>query len=210
MLHAIVGDDDAARVDFSNALAIDPSLAVPDELPPEKQALYETVRRDTRRAELHVEPIEVDPEGETQLRVVAPSLAARTRLEVSPPDGEPWSIETTTSSATLDAAAWRGAARLVVRATSFDVHGNVVARTSISLVARPVDRGVEVGGESDRNGLPQETPSERSVAKSPWLWLGIGAVVIGGAVAAVLLTSRDTRYVAEPSVVRSGLVLSWP
>jgi hypothetical protein len=208
VLHAIVGDDTAARVDFGNALAIDPSLPVPDELPPEKQALYEAVRRDTRRAELHVEPLEVDPEGETLLRVVAPPIASRTRLEVTPPDGDPWSVETTTTSARVDAAAWRGAPRLVVRAIAFDAYGNVVARTSVSLVAPR--RAPESTEGPEAYALPYETPSERSVAKSPWLWLGIGAVVIGGAVAAVLLTRRDTRYVAEPSVVRSGLVLTWP
>lgn len=207
VLHAIVGDEAAARTDFGNALAIDPSLPVPDELPPEKQALYEAVRRDTPRAELHVEPLEVDPEGATILRVVAPRLATRTRLEVTPPEGDPWSVETTTTSAQIDAAAWRGAPRLVVRATAFDAYGNVVARTSVSFVA---PRGSDLTEDPEQYALPHETPSERSVAKSPWLWLGIGAVVVGGAVAAVLLTTRDTRYVAEPSVVRSGLVLTWP
>jgi hypothetical protein len=208
VLHAIVGDEAAARTDFASALAIDPSLPMPDELPPEKQALFASVRRDTQRAELHVEPLEVDPEGETILRVVAPPLATRTRLEVTPPDGEPWSVETSSTSARVDAAAWRGAPRLVVRAIAFDAYGNVVARTSVSLVA-PRRSSEPVEGP-ERYALPYESPPERSVAKSPWLWLGIGAVVIGGAVAAVLLTTRDTRYVAEPSVVRPGLVLTWP
>lgn len=208
ILHAIVGQLDVARADFALALAVDPSLPTPDELPPERQALFEEVRASSVRAELHLEPLEVDPEGETLLRVVAPRFAARTRLEITPPDAEPWSVETSTREATIEAAAWRGATRVTVRAVAFDAHGNVVAHTSTSLVAPRASTPEE---DPSQYALPTAEPNrERSAAASPWLWLGVGAVVVGGVVAAVLLSSRDPRFEAEPSVVRSGLVLTWP
>ncbi|MCB9611516.1 MAG: tetratricopeptide repeat protein [Sandaracinus sp.] len=215
VLHAIVGEVDAARADFGRALAIDPSLAVPDELPPEKQALFEEVRRTTRRAELHVEPVAIDANADSTLRVRAPAgLVSRTVLECTPPGGEPWTVEVDGDEALVPSPAWRGARRLGIRAVAFDAHGNVVARTTSTLVAATV--GVtepdDPSHAPSHYALPTEPPRERSVAKSPWLWLGVGAVVIGGVVAAVLVATRDTRYFVEPEVTRadSGLVLTWP
>jgi hypothetical protein len=38
---------------------------------------------------------------------------------------------------------------------------------------------------------------ERAVWKSPWLWTGVGAAVIGGAVAGVLLSTRGQKHAPE-------------
>lgn len=52
-----------------------------------------------------------------------------------------------------------------------------------------------------------ETPRERSVARSPWLWIAIGVVVVAGATTAIVLATRDdaSPYQGNAGVIRFEL-----
>ncbi|MBX3246683.1 MAG: hypothetical protein KF901_05815 [Myxococcales bacterium] len=63
--------------------------------------------------------------------------------------------------------------------------------------------------EAPAGEFPIEAPRERrSVVRSPWLWIGIGAVVVAGAVVGVVLATRDRAeqpYQGNAGVIRFEL-----
>jgi hypothetical protein len=62
---------------------------------------------------------------------------------------------------------------------------------------------------SEEPSIPttSDEPEERGIVRSPWLWIAIGAVVIAGAVTAVVLTTRsdDSPYQGNAGVIRFEL-----
>jgi len=52
-----------------------------------------------------------------------------------------------------------------------------------------------------------EAPRERSIARSPWLWVAIGVVVVAGATTAIVLATRDdaSPYQGNAGVIRFEL-----
>ena len=195
-LLAAVGEDAAARGHFDVALAIEPSLAPPAELGPERRALFDDVRA-RRRAPLRIDAAAMDPPRPEDTRLAveiegAPTGAiAHLRIRVTPPGGAPWVEERPASSGAVTvavpAAAWRASDRVIAEIDALDAHGSVLASTSLPLVAEAV-------------GAPVAATSGGDVTAEPWFWpLVIGAAVVVVAVAIAVpvgvATQPRDRYV---------------
>ncbi|MEY4509376.1 MAG: hypothetical protein RLZZ450_1498 [Pseudomonadota bacterium] len=96
----------------------------------------------------------------------------------------------------------------------FRATGRATERRTIKVVGREVQSlrvslaKLEAGGGL-ANGERQ--PGATPVYKKWWLWTSMGAVVVGGAVAGILLARRETRY--EPRTTEntpSGVTALYP
>lgn len=188
VLAAIVGDSAAAEAAFARALTLEPTLPVPRELPPEAQATYRSIRDASARLALSVElredVLHIDPGS------VPAGWVARYVVRVGPSGAAPWEVSTTEGRAELPAAAWRGADAIEVSLSAFDGQGNLLgrAREHLRRAATPREPAVPLAPLG-------EDVDDESIARSPWLWLSVGVVVVGAILTAVLLTTRrDTAY----------------
>ncbi len=181
--HAYAEADDA----FACALALDPTLRVPDEIGREGEERYRALQRVARRIDVSLRPVAPSAKQSTRVNVElrhAPSDFARTFRASAAPDGSvPWQTETSVEEGAIEipAAAWRGGQRLEVEVDVLDAHGNVLTSGTTTLHAQAAEEAMPL-------------TEERSVARSPWLWTGVAAVVIAGVATAILLSTRETRY----------------
>jgi hypothetical protein len=95
----------------------------------------------------------------------------------------------------------------------FRATGRATERRTVKVVGREVQSvrislaKLESGALANGERQPGATP----VYKKWWLWTSIGAVVVGGAVAGILLATRETRY--EPRTTAntpSGVKVLYP
>ncbi|MCA9612460.1 MAG: hypothetical protein R3B99_17370 [Polyangiales bacterium] len=77
-----------------------------------------------------------------------------------------------------------------------------------ALQVRPAEVArAEVEAETTPVEVPPSRDEERSIARSPWLWIAVGVVVVAGATTAVVLATRDdaSPYQGNAGVVRFEL-----
>lgn len=204
ILSTITGALPEASAAFERALALDPNVPIPEELNPGQRTTFLALQRDAQRIEMLLHPGDVSATRSTQVRVElqhAPSDFAETlRISAAPQGAPPWRTETAAADGIeIPTAAWRGSRELMVEVEALDSFGNVITSATTTLRAQdpapqplgPVAEEVEEVEEVE----PLTQPSEsRSVARSPWLWTGVAAVVLGGVLTAVLMSQREERY----------------
>ena len=194
ILRAASGDEAGARAELASALAIDPELTTPEELPPDQAAWVDDARR-TPRIELRCEL------GESGVRVAAEGgpegLLARVRVA-----GAAWSttLEAGGGEVPVPSSEWQdGVLRLRVEA--LDAAGGVLGRRMVEL--RREAAAVEADAGATTVALPPVEPAvlalpparEDDVASSPWLWIGVGAgVVLIGAAIAIGFAVADAQH----------------
>lgn len=191
LLRSILDQTEAATRAFARSLAIDPEQSAPEELPPEKLVAFQQARAANEGA-MRLSLASDDSRVSVALTRAPEGWVDSLVLRASPPGADPWesTFDGASTSLEVDAAAWRGAEVIDVEVVARDSFGNTLARGETRLTRRP----------ATSNALPLEEEEESSsIASSPWLWVGIGAVVVGGVLAAILLT-RDTEYqLGEPT-----------
>lgn len=187
VLSALGGELDRTERHFAAALALDPTRDAPEELSPELRARFEALReaRGGRRLSLSLER----EDGAIVITVRdAPEGLART-LEAA---GGTW----------RERVEWTGAPlrlepppeALPIEAVLFDAHGNRLARAG----ARTAPAALV---EASAPLAPGEATGGRNLLESPWLWVAVGAILIGIGVAIAVSASGD-RYLLQPPVVR--------
>lgn len=188
LLRAAMGDEDTARRDFAIALAIDPTLAPPPELGPSLRPLFDSARSAVGEgARLRLDAPEEAPEGEPltvgiETQEAPAGLVAAHRLRVVPGEGEPLVLRREGSSRAelrVPAAALR-APGVQLEAEALTLHGAVIAQTSRALrvsIAPPSAAALAL----PEPGEDRDT-SSGNVLEEPWLWIVVGAVVIGAGV----------------------------
>lgn len=188
ILAALEGDAASTDRSFEIALALDPIRDAPDELSPELRARFDALRaaRGGRRVTLVIERVD----GGIMLGVRdAPEGLART-------------IEVRGGGGFEARVAWEGAPirvdppveALPIEAALFDAHGNRIARAGARL------DGAVAAVATAASARGQEGPG-RNLLESPWLWIVVGAIVIGIGVTVGVSASGD-RYVLDPPVIR--------
>lgn len=187
VLSALGGELRRTEGHFAAALALDPTGDAPAELSPELRARFEALReaRGGRRLSLSIAREEAAivitvrdaPEGLART-IEAAGGAWRERVEWT---GEPIRLEPPPEA-------------LPIEAVLLDAHGNRLARagartTSAALV------------EASEPAAPEGVTGGRNLLESPWLWVAVGAILIGIGVAIAVSASGD-RYLLQPPVVR--------
>lgn len=207
VLRGAVGDLTATEQCFAFALAIEPDLEPPPELGGDLRERFTEIR-DVRGGQSVTLNLQT-PAGLTTGTEAAIRLSAEhapegliQALRLSLPDGG-WSrtVEGTAPvEVSIPTEAWppEGATRLVAEA--LDEHGGVVARTSIEVPAAAIDQATEETGDDTSPEVERER--RRPWYRSPWLWIGVGALVVGGAVTGVVLGTAEDRYVIGAPQVR--------
>ncbi|MEZ4336352.1 MAG: hypothetical protein R3B82_06970 [Sandaracinaceae bacterium] len=174
ILHAILGEDDAAQRAFERSLAIEPDQTVPEEISPPQQDYFRTAQRVRRGRPLE---LVIDRPDERSLRgraTDAPdALVARVRVHVA---GLGWE-HTSEDGAPIAIPEERAHDHLRVELTALDADGNVLASRSHELA--PI-------------ALPEAPPASDD---GVWIGLGVGlgaAVLVAAAItAAILLAPQD-------------------
>jgi len=178
VLAAMTGDDVRARDEFVLAHALDPSLAAPAELPPDRRVAFEGVSP----APLEVQATRRVEGDRVHVRVVfdnAPrALVARYRTER---DGD----ERMRGDSFEVARAGFAGEDLVLEVEGLDSFGNVVVRREVV---------VPVPNEWRALATPPEVAADPPSRRGLKIGLGVTAVLlVGGAVAtAIALSRRDS------------------
>ncbi len=190
VLAALEGEDEATDRHFAIALALDPVRDAPEELTPELRARFDALReaRDGHRLTL---AIEMEDEGMHLVVRDAPPDLVQTIVVRGGHGWErrfPWSGEPITIDPPPEA--------MPVEAFALDAHGNRLARAG----AR-IEVPVVLGEPAPLTQPPANGDGGRNLIESPWLWIVVGTIVIGAAVAVGVSASGD-RYTLDPPVVR--------
>ena len=135
------GDDQRALAEFAVSLALHAEQETPTELGPEQAALFDGIRAGRAPLRLQLQAGEVAPGGRFELSHATPTapegLVARYEIQASAPGSDPWRVESTGASSTIEGAAWRGAELLTIHARAVDPHGNVVTEASLDVRKPP-------------------------------------------------------------------------
>ncbi len=212
ILHASLGDATRARRDFELALALRPDSAPPSELGPGQRAAFDDARAAREGHTMRIEG-RARGHGAVEARVVdAPDgLVAGIVVHAALPSENEWTGRIAGTSGTT--ALPRGARDVVVQAV--DEHGGIVAQASVTASPVAPDAGdtarraaaAEGSRASDRS---HETLGSREDVRdrdtdgggffsTAWPWIGLGAVVVGAAIAVLLVaTARDEYTVSAP------------
>lgn len=185
ILAALEGELDESDRRFAMALALDPIREPPEELSPELRERFEALRetQDGRRLTLVIRRTRRGDALRIEARHAPEGMAAAIRIRGHegyavelPYEGEPIVVEPP-------------AGALPIEVTLFDSHGNRLARAGARLpVAVATDE-------------PSEQLPTRTLLETPWLWVVVGAIVIGIGVTVGVSASGD-RYFFEPPVIR--------
>lgn len=201
ILSTITGALPEASAAFARALALDPNVPIPEELNPGQRTTFLALQRDAQQIEMVLHPSDVSETRSTQIRVElqhAPNgFAATLRVSAAPHGAPPWRTEAAaTDGIEIPTAAWRGSRELMVEVEALDSFGNVITSATTTLrTQEPAPQPLGPLTEEVEEVDPITQPSEsRSVARSPWLWTGVAAVVLGGVLTAVLMSQRGERY----------------
>lgn len=213
ILRASLGDADGARNAFEVAIALRPDLEAPTELGPGQRAPFDDARaaRDGRR--LRVETRARGP-ATIEARVMdAPAgLIGGIAVLATLRDGTTWTFQIAgeRGAATIP----NGARDIAVRAV--DAHGGVVVRAeSVALQAVPTAaeaaRRVAAAERAGARGHDRTTTGSHEGDRddggggffsTPWPWIGLGAILIGAAVAAIVVVTAQDEYVVGAPVIR--------
>lgn len=185
ILAALAGALDETERSFTIALALDPIRETPEELSPELRARFEALCESREGRRVTVAISRVDGAIAFEVRD-APEGLART-IEVR--GGEGFVARVPYEGAPVHLEPPPGA--LPIEATLLDQHGNRIARAGARLDAVAV---------TATRPAPEEPPT-RNLLESPWLWIVVGAIVIGIGVTVGVSASGD-RYLLQPPVIR--------
>lgn len=195
VLSTITGAEAEARRAFERALALDPSLRIPDELPPQGQTVYRELQREAQRMEIRLRTPEAHSDRSTSvefsLHHAPDDFAWEVRVESAPEGSAPWSSTTSASRGAIDvpAAAWRGSPSIALRVVVLDRHGNELTRAQTTLRADSVVADGPLPLDED-----EDEDEGGGVASSPWFWTGITAVVLGAVLTGLLVSRGGDSY----------------
>ena len=156
-----------------------------------------------------VKPLTGELRDETlELLARAKAFVARYEIEIKP---EPPSLQIVVDGIPVEFAPGQGltlsvgehvlqvqAPRYQEEKRALSVKGGEAVRIVIELKETPAAPRLATSAQPQRD--------ERSVWSSPWLWTGVGAVVVGGVLTAVLLSSGGTKTSAPISGDIGGVV----
>lgn len=193
VLAILAAEDDRAARHFALALALEPDAAAPPELDASGLEAFEAIRRSGRGARLRAvietsdatEPVRIDVRG-------APLHAVRT-VELVGRGGFVHRVSWTGEPVALSVP--RQAHPLGVRALDGD--GNVLATAGVVRL----EAADSVRANPAPTAPPAEVESSPDLIESPWLWIVVGVVVAGVAVA-VGVSASGERFVLDAPVVR--------
>lgn len=187
-LAIIEGRREDAQAHFEIALAIDPQLTTPDDLPPDDAAEFQRVR-ESRRGE----PIEIQvtPDGPV---VGGETLNLRYEVQNSPAG----LVTAVRARPGIDGTAIRSAGTQ----NSLTIPGHFWSSGSLGVAVEAVTdtgavaRRVQLTFEADEPG------DDSAITASPWFWVAIGsgvAVVAAAVVIGVVVASGGTNEFGAPS-----------
>ncbi|MBI2896534.1 MAG: hypothetical protein HYY06_23450 [Deltaproteobacteria bacterium] len=209
LAHLGLGADGRAREAFMLLLTLDPGYALTDQRPsPRIVEVFQSVRQSLGSAE---------PRTGLVVAVAAPPLDGSPAAATARPEGE-HAIVRVVFHAVVDGRpadveagregpGWRAeipvadratALRLEVVARGFAPSGRLAAVSPVARVSARSDFGDEETDHAESGGSDgpiTETPhgdDEGGVAGRWWFWTAVGAVVIGGAATAIVLTTGGT------------------
>jgi hypothetical protein len=202
VLRIAQGDVESGMREFEYSLAIDPNQSAPDELGSAHRARFDSIRGQRTGPiglELSTDGA-VSREAPTPIRaelVRAPAgLVVAVRI-VSDSTGWQTELAPNTNTLNLPPAAWGERERVTLSASGVDSHGNVVVAATLELAPSSV---ISSPVELERTDpvVPEEEDDGGSVFESPIFWTIVGALVVGGAVTAVLFATATTEYQLTP------------
>jgi tetratricopeptide (TPR) repeat protein len=222
------GEREAARAHFDRALAIDPALVAPRELPPRGRAIFEAARR-ARSGPLALvaePPSELSERGAITiaLRVenAPPAWLSDLRATLVAPDGRVrwWDVlHVDATEVTIPAPVWESieTAELVIEARRDG--GNIAARSTLALarpqplppiepLPEPEPEPLEepaIGLAPAEQDLTPQRADDRTIFEEPAFWAVVGSVVAVGVTAAILGATVRDHYVVGPAVVVPAL-----
>ena len=206
-----LGDEPQARDAYEKLLQARPDYELPRSSPPKLRALYARIREDiksrrVRPVTLDVDPIPDPPGGEpvvVEAAIQDLALGARARLFYRRAGDEAYS--------SVDFARERGPDgrpreryRAVLPAYEVPTEAEAYEMEYYFEVADAAQRRLAGRGDSFQPLIFHVAPravragaaddgSSRPWYKSPWLWVGVGAVAIGATAGIVALTSGEER-----------------
>ncbi|MCY1031493.1 hypothetical protein OV207_08505 [Corallococcus sp. BB11-1] len=202
-----VGDEPLARGAYEKLLQARPDFELPRSAPPKIRALFAKLKEDLKHRRVHPVTLEVDPipdpaPGET-VRVEATlrdmALGARARLFYRRAGAQAFSsVDFVRDRARPEHySAVLPSYELPVESTSYEVeyYFEVVDAAQRRLAGRGDPFHPLLFQVAPRNA-PTATLTEgqgRPWYKSPWVWVAVGAVAIGGTAGVVALTSSEDR-----------------
>ena len=206
IFRSIFNDQDAAQHAFERSLALEPAQPTPTELPPGRMAAFNGARSENHGPMRLLIRAEASPDGSVlvtpTLVRAPPNWAERVLVIVSEtPGGEPlWQGDrATVGPVTIPARAVTGV--IHIQLIVHDSFGNTLAGAESSFGVPAVLDSVEAGSAVDDTTLwtPVEEDDEGDgVLASPVFWVVVGAVIIGGIITAVLLTSEGETTLGDP------------
>lgn len=202
-----LGDEARAREAYERLLQARPDFELPRNAPPKLRQLYARIKEDiksrrVRPVTLLVDPIP-DPTGgepvQVDARIEDMALGAKAKVFFRRAGDEAYSsVDFVRARGTKDRyQATLPAYELPSEATAYEVEYYFE-------VADAAQRRLAGRGDSfhplifqvlprQAAGQSAEASNERPWYKSPWLWVGVGAVVVGGTAAGVALASSPDR-----------------
>lgn len=204
-----LGDEARAREAYERLLQARPDFELPRNAPPKLRQLYARIKEDiksrrVRPVTLQVDPIPDPTGGEpvvVDARIENMALGAKAKLFFRRAGDEAYS--------SVDFARVRGAAnkesyQATLPAYELPSEANPYEVEYYFEVADAAQRRLAGRGDSfhplifqvlpqPSSGQPAAASSARPWYKSPWLWVGVGAVVVGGTAAGVAIATSDNR-----------------
>ncbi|NVJ28234.1 MULTISPECIES: tetratricopeptide repeat protein [Myxococcus] len=202
-----LGDEDQAREAYEKLLQARPDYELPRTAPPKLRALYARIKEDIRSRRvrpvtLDVDPIPDPPGGEpivVEATIQELALGARARLFYRRAGDQAYN--------SVDFVKDRGEKerfRAVVPAYDVPVEPEPYQVEYYFEVVDAAQRRLAGRGDSFQPLLFQVAPQRSTAAaaeasegrpwyKSPWLWVAVGAVAIGGTAGVVALSSSEDR-----------------
>lgn len=209
-LHAMLGRADEARGHFAVAVALDPSLEAPAELPPALRGLFDAAMEARAPYEVNTEQIEAGPPTRLRITASASLEGVAETLSVTVADDAPRAPSAEAPfelTVPLSAFAERDTVRVVARA--LDAHGGLLAASQID-VERPVPAvAVSFPDAPPPVRLPDASPAQddddEGILASPWFWLTSALVMLaagGLAVGLAVGLGQDVYEFGPPTVSR--------
>ncbi len=206
-------DPAAMRAHFARAVAVDPSVQAPAELPPRgRRALEEARAASSGAITLRVAPPVVATSGPVVVRAVVerapPGMITDVRFTLGP-----WTATVPESVGRVDVPedAWpRAPGDLVVEALT--TGRNVASRVQLTVSARPAPSAptppetvatepvrLSPADAVERLDRQEATvvviPIETSALEEPAVWIVVGLVIVAAVTAAVLAVTLHDRYI---------------
>jgi tetratricopeptide (TPR) repeat protein len=207
MASLYLGDEARAREAYERLLQARPDFELPRTAPPKLRSLYARIKEDiksrrVRPVTLHVDPIP-DPEGgvpvQVEARIENMALGAKAKLFYRRAGDEAYN--------SVDFSRQRGSKeqyQAILPAYEIPAEASPYEMEYYFEVADAAQRRLAGRGDPFNPLIFQVAPlkaastatavsTSRPWYKSPWLWVAVGAVAVGGTAAGVALASSEDR-----------------